>query len=150
MGQACTIIHALAAPDGLLWDSHQLRSWHLAGGIISPLFRYIIVDCIMHIWYTRVDPQQVLIFYADDGRLAEFQQASLQLALDLLPSLFVRVGFVPQESRKRNLNSILDWIHIFEFELFENKARLVHGIVFLSSEIFCTRISKAASQSITS
>ena len=150
MGQACTIIHALAAPDGLLWDSHQLRSWHLAGGIISPLFRYIIVDCIMHIWYTRVDPQQVLIFYADDGRLAEFQQAFIATCVGSPAFTVCSSRFVLQESPKRNLNSILDWIHIFEFELFENKASLVHGIVFLSSEIFCTRISKAASQSITS
>lgn len=60
---------------------------------MSPTLFDIVVDCILREWYRRMGTiDEVLIFYADDGRLAGYKEDSIQQGLDLLRELFGSVG----------------------------------------------------------
>jgi hypothetical protein len=65
------------------------------GDILSPLFLNIIVDCVLRQWYSRISPEQVGVFYADDGRIAGYDREVLQQSLNFLLQLFAQVGLLP-------------------------------------------------------
>jgi hypothetical protein len=65
------------------------------GDILSPLLLNIIVDCILRQDLAQLLRDLIEIFYADDGRLAGFDQAVLQQGLDSLLAFFARVGLLP-------------------------------------------------------
>jgi len=63
------------------------------GDVDSPTLFDIVVDCVLRYWYSLLpDETLALIFYADDGRLGGDNADSVQHGLDLLVSLFARVG----------------------------------------------------------
>jgi len=64
------------------------------GCTASPTLFDIIIDCVLREWFRLMEPSNdiVLIFYADDGRLAGFCTGELQRGLDLLKELFARIG----------------------------------------------------------
>ena len=76
------------------------------GDVLSPLFLNIIVDCILREWDSRLSKQIIGIFYADDGRLADFDHDSLQRALDILLELFARVGMFPNIDKTKAMISL--------------------------------------------
>ena len=51
------------------------------------------MDCVLRNWYNDLDSEHLaLIFYADDGRLGGDVAPEVQHGLDLLTSLFARIG----------------------------------------------------------
>jgi hypothetical protein len=59
------------------------------GDIISPIIFNIIVDAVVREWYFRMgDDNTQTFFYADDGRLAGTDPATIQKGLNLLVELF--------------------------------------------------------------
>jgi hypothetical protein len=59
------------------------------------LFLNIIVDCNLRQDHPQLLRDLIELFYADDGRLAGFDQAVLQQWLDILLAYFARVGLLP-------------------------------------------------------
>ena len=59
------------------------------GDIISPIMFKVIVDAVVHEWYFRMgDDNTQMFFYANDGRLAGTDPATVQKGLTLIVELF--------------------------------------------------------------
>ena len=82
------------------------------GDVLSPLLFDIILDCILREWHrqmrelARKQIDMDLLFYADDGRLSGRHHKDLQIGLDLLRSLFRRIGLDFNVSKTKAMMSI--------------------------------------------
>jgi hypothetical protein len=76
------------------------------GDILSPLYLLIIVDCILRQWHRQTGDRSVGKFYADDGRIAGFNQEDVQADFELLLGLFARVGLLPNVIKTKAMVSV--------------------------------------------
>jgi hypothetical protein len=77
------------------------------GDVISPIIFNIVVDCVLREWYNQIGSTDLsAVFYADDGRLAGYSVDTVQYGLDLLVSLFGRVGLHPNATKTKAMLSI--------------------------------------------
>ena len=79
----------------------------LQGDCFSPDGFTIVVDCVLREWYRQIGTNDLVsIFFADDGRIAGYDPLLLQAGLDLLLTLFARVGLHPNAEKTKAMISL--------------------------------------------
>ena len=76
------------------------------GDIISPDLFDIVVDCVLREWHKLVGEDPTGIFYADDGRTADFDWRQLQRHTDILLDLFTRFGLHANATKTKAMVSL--------------------------------------------